>query len=231
MDIEELKRKKKGFRQYLQKDENCHSVVLGSLMAAAEKFLPAIIKERFNPNFESLFDEKNSIEELIFLHFKMEEMDLAEKQAFNIRRCLNAYINYYCKLHDIDKNALFSEIKLREAQGKTDFCEGTQISSEHVRYERDLRARKACLDYFGYRCTVCGMDMEEKYGVYGHGFIEVHHIVPISKQGGEYKLDPIKHLRPLCPNCHAIIHRTAKHNSEKIMNVDEFKEYYNSRNL
>ena len=38
-------------------------------------------------------------------------------------------------------------------------------------------------------------------------FIHVHHVTPISKVGREYKIDPIKDLIPLCPNCHAMIHK------------------------
>jgi len=34
----------------------------------------------------------------------------------------------------------------------------------------------------------------------------VHHLVPISKIGKKYRVDPIKDLRPVCPNCHAVIH-------------------------
>lgn len=30
--------------------------------------------------------------------------------------------------------------------------------------------------------------------------------IPISEIGTEYEIDPIKDLRPVCPNCHAVIH-------------------------
>jgi 5-methylcytosine-specific restriction protein A len=39
------------------------------------------------------------------------------------------------------------------------------------------------------------------------GFIHVHHIKPLAKLGSNYKIDPIKDLRPVCPNCHAVLHR------------------------
>jgi predicted HNH restriction endonuclease len=29
---------------------------------------------------------------------------------------------------------------------------------------------------------------------------------PLASVGEEYVIDPIKDLRPLCPNCHAVIH-------------------------
>jgi 5-methylcytosine-specific restriction enzyme A len=74
-------------------------------------------------------------------------------------------------------------------------------------YERDRSARQACIEHFGLACAACGLDFEEKYGAVGAGFIHVHHIVPISELGPDYALDPIQDLRPVCPNCHAMLHR------------------------
>jgi len=45
------------------------------------------------------------------------------------------------------------------------------------------------------------------YGDVGLEFIHVHHLRQLSEVGGEYEIDPITDLRPVCPNCHAIIHR------------------------
>lgn len=74
-------------------------------------------------------------------------------------------------------------------------------------YERDREARNKCIEAHGCKCCVCGMDFENMYGELGKGFIHVHHIVPISMIGKEYKIDPIKDLVPVCPNCHAMLHR------------------------
>ena len=40
----------------------------------------------------------------------------------------------------------------------------------------------------------------------GRGFIHVHHLKPLSEIQEEYEIDPIADLRPICPNCHAMIH-------------------------
>ena len=74
-------------------------------------------------------------------------------------------------------------------------------------YERDRGGRQACIDFYGTACTVCGLAFEERYGDIGAGFIHVHHLVPLSKIGIAYQLDPVNDLRPVCPNCHAMIHR------------------------
>ena len=44
------------------------------------------------------------------------------------------------------------------------------------------------------------------YGPEFEGKIEVHHIVPISKSGEDYVVDPVNDLVPVCPNCHTAIH-------------------------
>src|SRR5262245_50754507 len=87
------------------------------------------------------------------------------------------------------------------------FPEGAVRRVEVNRYERDQRARAACIAHHGTACSVCGFDFEKSYGVLGRGFIHVHHLTEISAIGPTYKIDPIKVLRPVCPNCHAMVHR------------------------
>jgi 5-methylcytosine-specific restriction protein A len=52
------------------------------------------------------------------------------------------------------------------------------------------------------------MNFGDVYGEIGKGFIHIHHLIPISEIGTEYKINPITDLIPVCPNCHAMIHRT-----------------------
>lgn len=76
------------------------------------------------------------------------------------------------------------------------------------RYERSRSARQACIDQWGTRCHVCELDFGEVYGDLGEGFIHVHHLVELSTVGDEYEVDPAEDLRPVCANCHAMLHRT-----------------------
>jgi 5-methylcytosine-specific restriction protein A len=73
-------------------------------------------------------------------------------------------------------------------------------------YERNPRARKMCISHWGCQCVVCNFDFLKTYGDIGAGFIHVHHLVPVSKVGESYQVDPIKDLRPVCSNCHAMLH-------------------------
>jgi predicted HNH restriction endonuclease len=74
-------------------------------------------------------------------------------------------------------------------------------------YERSAKARRACIAHYGADCFVCDFNFKAFYGDAGDGFIHVHHLKLLSEVGEAYKLDPVKDLRPVCPNCHAMIHR------------------------
>ena len=74
-------------------------------------------------------------------------------------------------------------------------------------YERNAQARQICIKHYGTQCQVCETDLGEVYGEIGEGFIHVHHILPLSTIRQRYEVDPILHLRPVCPNCHAMLHR------------------------
>lgn len=74
-------------------------------------------------------------------------------------------------------------------------------------YERSEKARKECIEHYGYNCAVCGFDFKSKYGEIGENFIHVHHKKPLSEINEGYQVDPINDLVPVCANCHTIIHR------------------------
>lgn len=86
------------------------------------------------------------------------------------------------------------------------FREGAVRQVSVKAYERDPKARQKCIDYYGSSCSICGFDFGRAFGQLGKGFIHVHHLRPISEIAEEYEIDPIKDLRPVCPNCHAMIH-------------------------
>lgn len=87
--------------------------------------------------------------------------------------------------------------------------EGSTATVEVNRYERSEAARRACLKHYGAKCQVCGLRFVERYGEIGKGRagIHVHHEVPLSKTGGTVEVDPVDDLKPVCPNCHAMLHQ------------------------
>jgi hypothetical protein len=89
------------------------------------------------------------------------------------------------------------------------------------RYERSPKLRQACVEHYGTSCIVCGFSFRKSFGPIGSGFIHVHHLSPISKSG-VVAVNPIKDLRPICPNCHSMIHR-----EEPPLAIDQLKELLN----
>jgi 5-methylcytosine-specific restriction enzyme A len=85
--------------------------------------------------------------------------------------------------------------------------EGAKTRIDVNRYERSRLNRAMCISIHGNHCATCGFAFEKKYGSLGEDFIHVHHVTPVSKMGEGYVVNPASDLVPLCPNCHAMIHR------------------------
>lgn len=101
-----------------------------------------------------------------------------------------------------DEEPLAEEIKSSSVH-----YEGAKRQVTVNAYERNSAARKQSIAYYGYSCSVCGMNFESLYGEIGRDFIHVHHLQPLSELEKVYQVDPIADLRPVCPNCHAMLHK------------------------
>ena len=93
------------------------------------------------------------------------------------------------------------------ADGST-LPEGVVVDVRVNRFERDPAARRACIDRWGVDCVVCGCNFGRRYGSVGTGFIHVHHVTPAARVGKHHVLDPERDPRPVCANCHAMLHAT-----------------------
>ena len=86
------------------------------------------------------------------------------------------------------------------------YVEG-QISDVTMRRrERSPEARAACLAVYGFDCYVCGVNLRAKYVGLATEVVHVHHEEPLSAASGEQEIDPVATMKPVCPNCHAVIH-------------------------
>lgn len=94
-----------------------------------------------------------------------------------------------------------------DRKGTSKRQEGAPQIVELTRYERDRANRVACLDHHGPVCKACGFDFLVAFGEIGYGCIHVHHLDPLSSATGARKVDPVKDMAPLCPNCHSVAHR------------------------
>lgn len=86
-------------------------------------------------------------------------------------------------------------------------AEGRKIFRQSRTYERNPRNRAAAIRVHGTTCVACGFNFDTFYGaVYARSYIEVHHLDSLAR-GGERVVDPVADLRPLCANCHSMVHR------------------------
>jgi 5-methylcytosine-specific restriction protein A len=117
-----------------------------------------------------------------------------------------------------EKDFSFSE----EIEEINSFYEGAIKQITVNAYERNTEARRKCIEHYGTDCFICGFNFGKTYGEVVEGFIHVHHLYPLSEIGETYKINPVKDLRPVCPNCHAVIHKNRS--AYSIEAVKEFVE-------
>ncbi len=155
-----------------------------------------------NKFFRMVLLEENSTSFLKLEDLQRNGLNAAPQGGLKAKQPLLGYIESFFNTHKhslkeiIEKEIDFSAIR-----------EGALKSVLVNKYERDILARRACLAKHGYNCSVCGLNFEERYGEIGRNFIHVHHVVPISSIGQEYQIDPENDLTPVCPNCHAMLHK------------------------
>lgn len=117
----------------------------------------------------------------------------------------------------LDKNY---SAKTIEDEINEEYWEG-KLSQVNINIrERNRTARNKCIESKEKKCAVCEFDFEKFYGELGKDFIHVHHVNPISNREKEYKIDNIEdELIPVCPNCHAMLHRR-----KEVISIEELKQ-------
>lgn len=180
---------------------------------------------------DCLFCNKNISKEEKILKKKLSELKTFKKKEDHIfilnswsfpsqdgvEKIINLFDTFMCQDIAIFENNI-SKLFVEE-----NYLEGAPENITLNRFERNKKARAACLAYHGTACVICGTDFEKAYGPEFVGKIEVHHIVPLNQIGQEYIVDPIQDLVPVCPNCHTAIH--SKKNG--VYTVEEMKKMLN----
>ncbi|WP_155864555.1 HNH endonuclease [Deinococcus ficus] len=123
------------------------------------------------------------------------------------------------RLVELDPRQLFAEGTVEHAHLAGDVALPEEVSNQNVypegavrqvlvnAYERSSTARRRCLEHHGTACHICHFDFGVVYGDAAAGIIHVHHLKPLSEIGRGYHVDPVHDLIPVCPNCHAVIHK------------------------
>lgn len=128
-----------------------------------------------------------------------------------------------------------SEMRRAEAQAQADVAteqaahgvedmgggevEGREIFRLSRAYERNPKNRAAAIRAHGTRCAACGFNFDAFYGAeHARSYIEIHHLHPVAG-AGERRIDPVEDLRPLCSNCHSMVHR----NPGRVLSIEELR--------
>ena len=94
--------------------------------------------------------------------------------------------------------------------------EGKTAKKDTIVRKRSKKLRDAAIEYYTDRngeicCAACGFCFEKVYHERGKGFIEIHHEKPLyqfSTDGFEtYIGEAVKNMKPVCSNCHRMLHR------------------------
>lgn len=161
------------------------------------------VLNRYLPNYESYFINKSSDNKSVPI------MRLERKSDFTY------------KLDVIFEEQIEKDIsnEIEDMNYKTLHKEGNIKYQLSKKYERSPKNRLEAIKIHGTKCLICGFDFKEVYGDRGEGFIEIHHIIPLSELNEETEINPKNDLIPVCSNCHRMIHRERNN----ILSIDEMK--------
>jgi len=149
---------------------------------------------------------------------RLSDTDLAQGYQSNCGTALRCYLRF---VSETPPEYLAPD----EITNPEQYFEGVRKTITVNAYERDINARRRCLEIHGYNCAVCEMNFEAVYGQVGLGYIHVHHKVPLSEIGTGYEVNPETGLVPICPNCHAMLHRPREG-----MTIEELRQAYHGEN-
>ena len=211
-----------------------------------ETILPEFIREHVDHNFESIYSQTNrkfydDIRAAIPVSAPMRHVNQLSGDKFS--RVLKFYSEFLQSkffpqptLPKKSKGKKQKEEKIEADNREVKQSGGnshqvvherqeTEGERKHVEFERAHRnpaLRQRCIEQWGYRCQVCGIDMAQMYGSFGENFIEVHHLKPISTYDESRPDDYVENLVPLCPNCHAMIH----HGPDGPLSLHDLRQAY-----
>jgi len=160
---------------------------------------------------------QNAFPELFNLYSKNEEVH-DEPSVMRFRKIEND--NSFYQLEFINPSDIESDVQSEIEEEQEPKPEGGIKEFYGKRYERDAANRARAVEIHGMICVVCGFDFEKEYGLRGKGYIEIHHMKPLSSLQRQQIINPATDLVPICSNCHRMIHRK----KEDVLTIERLKE-------
>lgn len=168
-----------------------------------------VMSRKYRPHIKDMEHFKDLVEDWLQGSSEALELALRKKSNNNDKECqlINTLFKTSHQKHKIS-DELFPESGFTD---KESFREGGRLIKLHLAIERNQtlvkKAKKQWLNQGNgeIRCLVCGFSFEETYGELGAGYIEAHHLIPLSQLEESYSEE--KDLVPVCSNCHRMLHR------------------------
>jgi len=233
------------FEKLLEQKLSYQTIAYIFFIKDCEKYLP-ISQERFDEIFEIIgignfktrgnasWDNYLSFNGIIkqvqvFLKTKDSQASLLDAHSFLF--ILGSQMKAYAFpleviKNELDENAIpIKDEYISEEDDEVVFPEGKEKYVLHRKKERNSNLPKAVKEKRlkidpKLCCEACGFSFVEKYGKDGEGFIEAHHIFPISQLTEKTEVT-IDDIALVCSNCHRMLHRARPWKT-----VEELKTFF-----
>lgn len=179
---------------------------------------------RFDIDSIVIFDEPITESEIRSIDDHLVELENV-KQSIKIKylkSVLKLIHNKKKSLQYVDSVVLLEEIDENDAG----IPEGAKKQITVNAYERNKEAKEKCLKHYIrlnngiIKCEICRFNFSEVYGEQFKDKIHIHHIKELHEIGKEYKVNPVKDLLPVCPNCHMVLHsKKPAYTPEELVNI------------
>lgn len=130
-------------------------------------------------------------------------------QGIYLARCTENLYSILSKALGIE--VAFSDTPSGTEAGHKEYAESKRLSAERYFFSRNPTLRRDAISYYKTTCQVCGFNFGQSYGELGEGYIEVHHLDPLSerteKEWTQELRTSLDQVAVVCANCHRIIHR------------------------
>jgi predicted HNH restriction endonuclease len=132
-------------------------------------------------------------------------------QGQYLTRCTPLLFQHIKTLFEIDSVSAATTGALRDNSAVYEFGEGRRMSAERQFFARNPALVAAAKKKHGFVCQICNFDFGRAYGPLGEGYIEAHHLNPLSERDPSTWTDKLRtsvnEVCVLCSNGHRMVHR------------------------
>lgn len=132
-------------------------------------------------------------------------------QGQYLTRCTPLLFQHIETLFEIESVPAATRGRSQDDSSVYEFGEGRRMSAERQFFARNPALVAAAKKKHGFICQICKFDFGRAYGPLGEGYIEAHHLNPLSERDPSTWTDKLRtsvdEVCVLCANCHRMVHR------------------------